>query len=162
MSQETTRESAIYAQIAAAASPHIQAYHADLTEHDQAMLAANPTIPFLHWTRAHGTCLQFLFPAEHDSWPAEGVQIPYLFGHAGRVHISNQTIEIARYWVAQEAIKLVQWFDGKTIKVITVERACQVAENYVRQLHIAWARKASNRLLAVSKGSPQPHLSATS
>lgn len=123
-------------------SPILQDYRADLEKWDRQAIADNPGCPFLHWTRASGTHIQFLPTA--DSYPAEGVLVPYLFGSADRHHLLQETSSMAGYHAnkCNGDVLLVLYYDGCKIRTITLERAVQIAREYRRKIEYEWAHPA--------------------
>lgn len=122
---------------------HVKHYRDDLIKHDKAALETYPGTPFLHWTRDTGTCLVFLHAADHESWPPRDKQVPYLFGHAGRVHIVEQTVEQAKYWAHPSldgTVKACHYFDGTKLHEITVAKAVDIARDYVRKVEREWGQ----------------------
>jgi hypothetical protein len=127
----------IYDQLHALTAEYIKHYRGDLVVHDKRDIEANPGISFLHWTRESGTHIQFLWPADHQSWPAKGLLIPYLFGKATREHILDQVNAVADYWRNHGSIA-THYYDGRELQAVTPERACQVAERHVRDVGSEW------------------------
>ncbi len=141
----------IFAQLAAQCLPFIEAYHDDLLKHDRAAIGEEtaPRTPFLHWTRPTGTHLLQFTPAEE--YPPIGVQVPYLFASAGRDHILDQTVVIARY-ASTEAVRAVHYFDGRALREISASKAIELAEDYRRSVQRQWHLKEYRSTWAVPKG----------
>ncbi len=131
----------LYLQLEGLALPHIEAYHADLTTHDRKSIEDNPGIPFLHFTGSCGTYMVPMFPANHESWPAHGEIVPYLFGRADRWHILKGTLVVVEHVVCREDSdrrKSALHYDGKRLKKVSLKRAHEIAQEYVRQVEKAW------------------------
>jgi hypothetical protein len=124
----------VYATVKAFSLPHIKAFHNDLLVHDKKLIADNPGVPFLHWTRDSGTDILFL--PELDAYPARGVRVPYLFGTADRNHLVKSAKVICEYRTRQYATpqNVVLHYTGKTIKVIGVQRAAEIGRDYYNRL----------------------------
>ena len=79
------------------AGPIIKSYRNDLIKHDKKDIEGNPGTPFLHFTGESGTHIVFMQPAEHNSWPAPGERVPYLFSTANRRQVlSGKTRRASR------------------------------------------------------------------
>lgn len=116
--------------------PLIQAYHDDLLVHDLAAITKYPTCPFLHVTRDYGTYLDMLIPAE--DYPADGVKIPYLFGHADRWHILKHIGSSREYAEKHHPGALLLHFDGKTLREISHDFGRRVVADYQAGIRSAW------------------------
>lgn len=123
--------------------PLMTAFSEDLTQHDARQIGDNTGIPFLHWTREHGTDLQFLWPSDHPAFPKDGQTKQYLFGQVTRTEMAAKPADSARYWAAPQYSSrvLVHYFDGSKLHVITPDKAVEIATRYSRVLHYAWSRK---------------------
>lgn len=125
--------------------PSIESYRDDLLVHDVKAIATYPGVPFLHFTRAWGTQILFMPDAWHESWPARGQQVPYLFGTADREHILDGTLATIKYpW---DRIRLVHYFDGICLREVTIQRAIEIATAYQRRVLDTW-RGATHRKAA--------------
>lgn len=125
--------------------PIMTHYQGDL-DIDQKYIEDNPGVEFLHWTRASGTLLVILWPA--DKFPVkEGKFIPYLFSFANRKHIIDEIITMSRYYTdpAHDNCKLVQYFDGKAVKKITAAQAAEIGRNHANKLWAHFEREKRER-----------------
>lgn len=130
----------IFSQLLAKCRPLIESYEIDLLEYDKAAIGGDtaPAVPFLHWTRATGTHLVHLQPAE--AYPPANVWIPYLFASAERRHILDQIVVQARCF-GNDRVRIVHYFDGRQLREITVEQAIAIAEDYRRRTGDRWNAK---------------------
>lgn len=128
-----------YAELERLTLPLIEHYHADLTTHDKREIAANPGTPFLHWTSDFGTHLIFLPPA--SEYPKFGETVPYLFGHAGREHVLREKVNMAEHFTkpANSPHKYTcHYFNGFTVRCVSVQRAVEIAKAYSRPIEVEW------------------------
>ncbi len=120
----------------------IEHYHDDLLVHDRRILRNNPGVPFLHWTRATGTCIELLFPHDDERWPNKGEEVPYLFGYADREHILQQCVGTSEYRANKmnTETRLVLYNDGKGVglKEISLEKAVEIAKEHERRVLRMW------------------------
>lgn len=121
----------IFQQLVDTCLPSIEAHQNDLLVVDREMIDANPGVPFLHWTRSTGTWIKHLFPADHEHFPPHGVEVPYLFGRADRVHIAEQVREFAQGLYKNSNTLITFHFDGKKLHRINDEAAYKIARDYV-------------------------------
>ena len=128
----------IHEQIKEKALPKMTAYYNDLNI-DVNCILENKGIPFIHYTGSTGTNIEFLFPADSEAFPPKGKRIPYLFGTADRYHILNSKISMLRP-LGEYRSELIQYFDGKKIRVITHERAVLITKVYVNNVLNLWNR----------------------
>ena len=115
------------------------AFDSDLTIDLQA-IAKHDGVPFLHWTRKCGTDLALLHAADSEQFPPNGRRVPYLFGTCDRDQLAHKPVEQAEYWQAHET-ELVLYFDGQTIRKLSVSQAVDVAQGYYRKVIRAWRPK---------------------
>ena len=130
-----------YDQLYAECSPLLEHYRTDLTEHDKRDISARPGVPFLHWTHDSGTTIVFLAPIDDSEYPAYGVRVPYLFGAAGREHILDQKVIMAEYHTRPSNGPhryTCHHFDGKRLKLVSVEKAVEIAKAYARPIQGVW------------------------
>jgi hypothetical protein len=125
----------------ALASPTLQGYRDDLEKHDREAIEANPGVPFIHWTRRNGTHITFL--PEADTYPRDGVTVPYLFGHADRWHILREKDCNARFFLDPcyedtTAGAMVVYFDGRRLSEVTVTKALEIVKVYQRRIEAEW------------------------
>jgi len=130
----------VYDQITELAGPIIEAYHADLTEHDRKALAANDGMPFLHFSRPCGTHLFFLPPADDAGWPANGEYVRHCFGIAPREKILADIGQCVEYCVKSENTQLVLYYDGHKLRQVTGQDAVDIAYRHRLAVRKAWSR----------------------
>jgi len=120
----------------------LKAYRRDFLVHDRRAWRLYPGVEFLHFTRDNGTTLVILFPHDHPIWPAEGVQVKYLFGSADRWHILRQVPRLTDYECnpIQEP-RLIHHGRSGHVVTITPEAAIEIARNFERATQAAWNRK---------------------
>lgn len=120
----------------------IEHYRDDLLVHDRRIIRNHPGIPFLHWTRATGTCIEILSPHNDERWPKKGERVKYLFGTADREHILNQCVSTAEYRANKmnTETRLVLYHDGKDVnlKEISLQRAVEIAKEHKRRVLHMW------------------------
>lgn len=119
-------------------SPIVTHYRSDL-DIDERLIGANQGEQFLHWARECGTTLHFLFGADHKSYPAKGVKVPYLFGTADRDHILRQASSIAICEQRLGSSRIVHHYDGKQLRQISIQDAVDIAHAHVRRVRYQWA-----------------------
>ena len=129
-----------YDKLEAACLPLIQHYHEDLTKWDRQWIDANPDCRFLHWTSDFGT--HFVALIDPSEYPAKDVEVPYLFGTAGREHLLREVLSMAERFTfgcnSPERFT-VHYFDGRhTLRLIDVRKAVEIARQYVWQVEQAW------------------------
>ena len=130
----------LYAQLHDRVLPHLEQYHNDLLVHDRQAIADWPGVPFLHWTRACGTHLLLLPPADSHLFPPPGLEVPYLFGHAGREHLLSQVTVIAEYPVHNDHTRACFHCDGTRLQPIPIHHALTIARQYVARICDEWSR----------------------
>lgn len=121
--------------------PLIEAFEDDLLVHDKAMIEQHkPGTPFLHYTRACGTHMFMLIPA--DEYPRKGESVPFLFGYADRDHLLQGVLDcvrsIRRRHETGDPEQVVHHFDGQKLRRIDDRKAVQVAEDYARSVRHTW------------------------
>lgn len=117
----------------------IVAYYRTDFQHDEKEITAAPGVPFLHFAYECGTHLIMLHPAESPSWPAEGVEVPYLFGQADR-HRILRGIRFYHLAVVHNHRNDGRWtyYDGTLLAEVTAEKARSIIDEYVRNTEVAW------------------------
>jgi len=127
-----------YNDLEAAVLPLLEAYEVDLTKHDRKAIEDNAGVPFLHWTRQHGTHIVFMPPSE--GYPKEGERIPYLFGTADRWHIIKDVTVLPEHFLKPRNTPAiaVYHFDGQQLRKITVEKAKDIAYAYRYRIQTQW------------------------
>jgi len=115
--------------------PLMSAYQTDLTKIDREAIEAMPKlygklVPFVHITRDWGTHLDEFWPVE--SYPKPGEMVPYLFGHVDRDGLVDRAGANIEYFASHRAeeVLLVQYFDGDTVKEISLDRAVDLFAKY--------------------------------
>lgn len=117
---------------------HLTNYKDDLVVHDRNLISKNPNIPFLHWTRTHGTTISFLFPKDSSEFPKPGETVPYLFGRVDREALAKKPAEVATCFLGRAGIKTL-YFNGTELKEISPEQALDTAKDYARQVTAGWS-----------------------
>lgn len=112
--------------------PHIQHYHGDLLKHDRRAIRRKPKTPFLHLTRDYGTYITMLIPAA--DYPPQGVEIPYLFGHADRWHLLKEIGTHMAYGAKNHPNALLHYFDGHILRRITYPQADEILRLYTARI----------------------------
>lgn len=131
--------------------PFMWHYQNDLLEIDQRLIASHPGVPFFHWTRDCGTHIAFMHEPDWTGWPAKGVKVPYLFGHADREHIlRGEALGTAEYLARNytEDKILVHWVTAKhgversdlkeavlTLREITKSACCEHGKERADENH---------------------------
>lgn len=134
----------IYDELKRLTWPLIEAFEDDLLKHDRQMIEQHePGTPFLHYTRATGTHLFMLIPA--DEYPRKGEYVPFLFGHADREHLVQSVVDVARGFVRRLETgdtpqKLVLHFDGRKFRQVNERKAHEIARDYAGSVRAAWER----------------------
>ncbi len=123
----------VYTDIKEKSFPIIESYHDDLVKHDKRWITDNPGVPFVHYTRIWGTHLISFDPV--TSYPGKNVLVPYMFGRAGRDRILRGKMESGLYFDKSNQIKLIQYFDGSTIKTIKKPAALKLMQDYTRLMY---------------------------
>lgn len=116
--------------------PAHQALARDLLVHDRRRIRSAPDEAFIHVTYRNGTNLLPLITQE--KFPAEGVIVPYLFGHADRQHILSQASEMMNYYADHHVDGLFHYFDGKRLRTITIPAAKEVVRRYTEAIKNQW------------------------
>lgn len=116
--------------------PVIQGYHRDLLVHDRRLIRSHPQVPFIHIARDHGTYIAMLRPAE--SYPADGVSVPYLFSTADRWHLLKECGSIVEFAEKNHPLAMVHHFDGRTIHPITYTQARHIITEYKNTIIRQW------------------------
>lgn len=137
----TTTERSVYKQLRDSCYPLITDYHADLTKHDRRAIQKNPGVPFLHWTRAMGTHIVVLYPAEH--YPAKGVCVPFLFGQADRTHMLDSVVSLAEHCSKEDRTVVAHYYDGTKLRSVTADQAIKIARDYKQSVLAEWDRTPS-------------------
>lgn len=141
----------LHEQLVAKCLPHIKHFKEDLTVHDKDAIRDHPGIPFLHWTRDHGTQILLLRPHDHISWPkTDGELKPFLFGNCDRRKMLSELSEIAKYFAKpdRDQIHKVLHFDGSALHEITKENAVEIASQWRRDVDREWNKQVKDTLLA--------------
>ena len=135
-----------YFELVRICGPVIKYYRKDLFEHDREALLQTPKTPYVHIVKESQTQLYFFPPANHESWPANGERVRYLFGSADRYHILRQACECLE---AQEreirfssGDVLVHYFEKPSnrpkLQRITIDDAIQIARRHRRDVLQTW------------------------
>lgn len=127
----------VYKELEKVVLPQMTDYQTDLVKHDRNWIQAHPGVPFLHYSSDTGT--HFIAFHKLEEYPAEGVRVPYLFGHADREHLLNEVVEMAKYFNRERYYaKRVYYFDGKKLTKIDHGRAIQLATEYAEDTKRQW------------------------
>lgn len=130
----------LYRDLGRRVSPFLKSYRTDL-KLDKSWLLDNPGVPFCHWTSVSSTHLIPMLPHDSPQFPAEGLQVRYLFGMASRWHILEQTKLVANCLSSprQFDCKIALYCDGKSeIHEVSLHRAEELVEDYVAGVREAW------------------------
>ncbi len=132
----------MFDQIRKLSEPLMKAYTGDL-DIDEQCIRERPGTPFLHFTRATGTTIVFLY--QYDKLPSKNEKIPHLFGHIDREAMVDNIISMSKYYTNECNAKclLTQYFDGDKVRKINVIKAAQIGlehgmrlrEKFRRELH---------------------------
>jgi hypothetical protein len=116
----------------------MQGYKRDLEIHDLDAIEKYTSVPFLHWTRANGTHIEFLISNEH--LPKEGQRVPFLFGTNDREGILDSMVMMAEYWLRPfaEQIFTVHYFDGEVLREIDKKKAVEIAKQHRQKMFDSW------------------------
>ncbi len=127
----------VYEELQEMSLPLLEAYETDLT-HDKNWIEENPGVPFMHYTRATGTHLISLGSA--GSYPPPGTRVKYLFGTADREKILQDKLEIQDWFESpvRKPPKLILHYDGRMLKQVTLGKAREIVEDYIRTIKSQW------------------------
>lgn len=135
-----------YARLHALVHHHIKHYHDDLLVHDQRTIEEHPAMPFLHWTRACGTYMVLMPPADSSIWPAKDVQVPFLFSTTDRIGLLDAVVSQARYSAGNHAETLAcHYCDGEDFRAISTQQALDMALAYYKRVRYEWDHKEPRR-----------------
>jgi hypothetical protein len=128
----------VYKQLHEMSLPLLEAYETDLTTHDKDWIEVNPGIPFMHYTRATGTHLISFSLA--GSYPPPGTRVKYLFGTADREKILQDKLEMQDWFesTVRKPPKLILHCDGRILQQVTISKAREIVEDYVRTIRAEW------------------------
>ena len=126
----------VWDQLHAKCHPLMTDYFSDLDCDKETIVAGQ--VSFIHWTRKTGTYMVLL--KAPDMYPPAGVSVKYLFSNANREHILNQVRETAQYWMrpSNPKTEAVHYFDGKTLKRITLQQSDDLLKDYAKQVAECW------------------------
>jgi hypothetical protein len=129
-----------YDAILPAADPAVKCFREDLLKYDLEIIAGLPAVvSFIHYAGECGTHIIVLWPADSDNYPAPGVRVPYLFGHADRWHILRQRIALAEaLYQYRQSKPVVQYWDGWKLRSITHADAVRLASEHVARIAKTW------------------------
>lgn len=122
-----------FEQIKAAALKVMTDYRSDLNI-DEAIIAENKGVPFLHFVRDTGTVIVFLPPFE--KLPQRGQYVPHLFGAINRDNIVHNIVSMAEHCANPHngPYLLAHHFDGVKVRKITLEKAVEIAKQHAHKL----------------------------
>ncbi len=118
--------------------PFILAFEDDLLKHDKKVLEEYPPHPYIHIARECGTWLFPLPPADSPYFPEKGERVPYLFGTADREHILKQATECLTGNTIAETALLVNHFDGKELRTVSLWTAINIAKRHKEYVLNQW------------------------
>lgn len=121
----------IFEQLFNATNFIVEAYRTDF-DHDRRMIEESPTTPFVHTAYSTGTYLDQLPPL--SDYPAPGVKVPFLFGHADRWHLLKSTGCGVRAILTGPRNHICHYFDGKVLRQITIKEADLVIKEYQQKM----------------------------
>jgi hypothetical protein len=135
----------VYEQLYERSSPHLLHYRDDLVKHDRCDIEKHAGVPFLHWTREMGTHISF-HPAA-DTYPPYGELVTYLFGKADREHLLRSKVLIAEACAGPSCgdHKLVLYYNGATLREVTIDEAVQIARDYRQAIWEEWRSVFRNK-----------------
>lgn len=140
----------LYRELGRRVSPFIKHYRSDL-KHDKAWILDNPSVEFVHWTGVSSTHIVSLDAYDSERWPADGLQVPYLFGLADREHILTQKREACEALNEKFNIRVIYFWDGFRLQEINAKRAKHIVDRYVSEVRSAWNPKVKPRNLWVGE-----------
>jgi hypothetical protein len=114
-------------------------YFADL-EIDRAQIGET-SAPWIHYTRRTGSHLIALEPSDSAAWPAPGQNVKILFGAGDRYKILRGNLDTAQYFADQhpdDRPVLVQYWNGRTLRTVTVEEARDIVRKHHVSTETAW------------------------
>tara|TARA_Y100000310_G_scaffold226309_1_gene228409 strand:- start:212 stop:607 length:396 start_codon:yes stop_codon:yes gene_type:complete len=113
--------------------PLMEAYHDDLLIHDKREIEQQyPGRSFIHFTGSTGTHIITLY--EITDYPNKDDRVPYLFGSADRWHILEGIKGMCNCMARCNRMSLIQYYNGKTLRTITYEKAKQIVQEYTRKI----------------------------
>jgi hypothetical protein len=141
----------IFEELDAKARPHMKCYQTDLAIDKDIIEKREPGTPFIHWVAQSHTIIVMM--PDRRAFPAEGICVPYLFGTADWRHMVWEQTKIATYaenrgnhWDGEV---WVHYFNGKTLKEITPEKAVEIVTAWAHRLLNARPIWAMSKVLAV-------------
>lgn len=142
-----------YFELTRICGPVIKYYRADLFEHDREAILQKPSVPYVHIVKESQTQMYFFPPADHESWPAVGERVRYLFGSADRYHILRQACECLEAQEREIRLStsevLVHHFerpnDRPKLRRITLDEAIQIARHHRRAVLETWNKPGEPR-----------------
>jgi len=128
----------IHQELVKKALPYIKSYQNDLLVHDKNAIDQYPGRKFLHFTGDTGTTIITLYWSE--DYPGKDQRVPYLFSAADRYHILKGISDIIKALPGCNRMDLILYFDGKTLKPITYDRAKQIICEYTTIMQNQFAK----------------------
>jgi len=116
----------------------VKCYRTDLTVHDRNLLK-NFKRRFLHFSGSTGTNLFPLLGS--DDYPGKNEIIPYLFSHATRWEIVDDTYSMVRAMKESNRQDLILYFDGEEFQKITQKEAESIFYNHMQVLFEEWKKQ---------------------
>lgn len=143
-SSPTALSSSVAEQLAALCDGYVVDHRTDL-DRDRESIDAAPGVPFVCISRATGTHLLQLFPADHPGFPPAGVTTPYCFGSVPREHVLAGTAKFIRTQATGPDVEHRRWFlyrgTGKVRRVEPAE-ALKFSDAWERRVESEWRREA--------------------
>ena len=127
----------VFEQLEELSRPLLKSFQSDL-EIDREMIETHEGVPFVHWTRETGTYMVHLVPPNHAGFPSLGEKVPFLFGKGDREKILNGAIGIAQH-CTEGGHLLAVYFDGKSIKPVSMDRSLAIVEEWAKKVKKSWA-----------------------
>lgn len=109
-------------------------YQADL-DIDVKGIEKRQGVPFLHFTRATGTYIEFLIP--YEMLPKRGELVQHLFSAVGRDQLVKDIGDMSKYYLESHnagVCKLVQYFDGDKLRKTSLKKAAEIGAAHAAKL----------------------------
>lgn len=130
----------VFNQLVERSLPYLESYQEDLLKHDKRELEMYPGRKFIHFTGSMGTYVIMLY--ELEDYPADGELVPYLFGTADRWHILKQLgVMVDCIINHSNRTELVLYYDGQSLKKITLEKALDIVKSYTKKIKSEWLKR---------------------
>ena len=141
---DITGEKPTFEQLVEKAGPVVNDYRGDLLKHDRREIEEFPQRKFLHFARESGTMMVTL--GDQADYPAKGIRVPYLFGHADREQILRDKRSSVKYALDHEGYsKAINYFNGSRVVKVSAEKAWSLVNNYVDGILAGWNKRNNYR-----------------